>query len=205
MKRVLKIVSMTILRVILLLTVLFLIYKEDFLFAISATVALLISLTPIYLKRKYNLDFPWLLEFLIVLALLLHLAGENFGLFVRFRFYSPMMHFFGTAIIAFLAYMIIYILNRTGKINLPRFMIGLFVVSLALALGGVWEIGEFLSDKYLGTTDQGDGIAPLDDTMYDLMWDGAAGLLIAIVGEAWMKSRDFLYFLGQIKRKLKAK
>ncbi|MEM4259316.1 MAG: hypothetical protein QXS38_00950 [Candidatus Pacearchaeota archaeon] len=202
MKRALQIVSMTIMRAILLIMVLFLIYQQDFLFAISATVALLISLTPIYLKRKYKIDFPWLLEFLVIVILLLHLFGENFGLFVKIRFYSPMMHFFGTAIIAFFAYMTIYLLNCAGKIDLPRYLLVIFVIAFALGLGAVWEIGEFASDKYLGTTDQGDGIDPLDDTMYDLIFDGIAGLFIAIIGEASVRSKQFLHFSKQIIRKL---
>ena len=98
-----------------------------------------------------------------------------------------MMHYLGTAIIAFLSYIIIYTLNLTKEVKLSPFMIGLFTIVFALALGAVWEIGEFASDTYFGTHDQGDGRDPLIDTMYDLIWDGVAGLFIAIVGAAWLE------------------
>jgi DNA polymerase len=66
-------------------------------------------------------------------------------------------------------------------------MIGLFTLVFALAIGTLWEIGEFASDKFLGTTAQGDGKDPLVDTMLDLISDGITGLLVALIGASLVK------------------
>ena len=93
------------------------------------------------------------------------------------------MHFLGTAVIALIALIIVYALNMTKQVKLSGFMIGFFTVIFALAIGSVWEISEFLIDGILGTDLQRDYISdPIIDTMNDLIWDGIAGLFVAIVG-----------------------
>ncbi len=47
------------------------------------------------------------------------------------------MHFFGSAIVAVLAFITVYTLN---------FMIGFFTFVFAIAIGALWEIGEFFCD-----------------------------------------------------------
>ena len=188
----------------MILITLSLIYHQDFLFAISAIILFILSIIPLLMRRNYKVSLPWGLEFLIVIILLLHILGSYYNFFVNFRFYSPMMHFLGTALIAFLAYGIVYTLNMTKKIRLSHLMIGIFTLIFALAIGAIWEIGEFTLDQNLGTYSQGDGIDPLTDTMYDLIWDGVAGLFIAIVGQTWMKTYpQITNFFKKIFRKLK--
>jgi hypothetical protein len=50
------------------------------------------------------------------------------------------------------------------------------ILLFSLGLGALWEMGEFLSDFFRGTTFQGG----LLNTMQDLMVDGIAGLLVGI-------------------------
>jgi len=176
-----------VLRASLIAITAYLIYQKDFLFAFSAFIASIISFLPILIKKNYQFTLPWKIEFMIAVVLLLHILGELFILFDRVFFYSPMMHFLGTFTIALLAFIIIYSLNLTKHVKLSIFMIGFFTLMFAMSIGAFWEIGEFASDKTFGTHAQGDGIDPLDDTMYDLTWDAAAGLVIAIIGSSLMK------------------
>jgi len=169
-------------RAILIILTLILIFQRDFLFAFSALIATLISFAPVFVERNYNIDFPWIIEFLIAFTLLLHILGEFFKLYTLIIFFSPLMHFFGTATIALLAFIIVYTLNLTKHVKLSPFMIGLFTLIFALAIGTLWEIGEFASDRFFGTHNQGDGRNPLVDTMLDLISDGITGLVVALLG-----------------------
>lgn len=56
------------------------------------------------------------------------------------------MHFFGSAIVAVLAFITVYTLNFIKKIKLNFFMIGFFTFVFAIAIGALWEIGEFFCD-----------------------------------------------------------
>jgi len=194
------------LRTILLAMSLFLVYKADYLFAFSAFMAAVISFIPL-LSKRYNLKLPWILEFLIAFALVLHIVGGEYYNFYKISYiFSPIMHFLGTAIIALFAYMVVYALKLSKHIKVSILMIGIFTLAFSLAIGTFWEICEFAADRYLGTNSQGDGINPLDDTMYDLMWDGLAGLVVAIIGSSLAKGHHglvhpFERFFLRIKRK----
>jgi uncharacterized membrane protein len=157
----------------------------DFTYAFMALLATILSLFPLMIKKE--IKFPWLVEFLIVLTISLHVAGEFFRLFYKYAFYSSMMHFLGTATIALIAFIIIYALNLTKQVKLSNLMIGIFTVFCAIALGTLWEISEFASDRILGTVLQGDTRDPLTDTMLDLVWDIIAGIFVAAIGASLLE------------------
>jgi hypothetical protein len=193
-------------RALLIAISLYLIYQHDFVFASAAIIATAVSFLPVLIEKNYKLTLPWIIQFLIVLALLLHIFGTILNWYSSFFFFSPLMHFIGTAVIALLAFIIIYSLNLTKYVKLSSFMIGFFTFMFAMGIGAMWEIGEFSLDKTIGTHNQGDGINPLDDTMYDLMWDGVAGLIIALFGSALVKSHhELIHPFEQYFRKLRLK
>ena len=172
-----------ILRIALAFITFYLIYKKDFLFAFVSLIATLLAFSPEFIGKNYKINFPFMIEFLIAFALLLHMYGSLANWYKNVSFFSSLMHFLGTAVIALLAFMIVYSLNLTKQVRLSEFMIGFFTVIFALAIGAVWEIAEFVLDLILGTNLQSDYMAnPIIDTMNDLIWDGIAGLFVAIIG-----------------------
>lgn len=183
MKHKLNFVITQVIRAVLILFVPYLIYIKDYLFAFGAFLAVLLSLAPAIIKRNYRIIMPWPLEFLIVLALCLHIVGVNFKLF-DIPFWSNFMHFSGSAVIALLAFIGVYTLNFTKRIKLNLFMIGFFTLVFAIAIGALWEIGEFFCDAYLGTITQRGGLA---DTIWDLIFDVIAGAVVAIAGILYVK------------------
>ena len=89
------------------------------------------------------------------------------------------LHIYGTMLIALLGFMFVYTLYYTGKIKLSLRMIAVFTFLFAMAVGGLWEIAEFSTDRVLGTNAQMDSLA---DTMGDLIFDGVGGILVAFLG-----------------------
>ena len=159
-------------------------YKWDYLLAAAAIIAILLSLLPSLLGRNYNATLPWELDFLITLALFLHtFFGEWLRYYDRLWFFDKIMHLYGTSLIAILAFMIVYTFHATGKLRLTLPFIGLFTVAFAMAVGGLWEIGEFAFDKTFGRNTQ----YSLDNTMWDMVNNLIGGTLVAFIGMLYVR------------------
>jgi len=175
-------------RLFLILIAIYLIVKKDYLFAIAAVIASLLSFLPAIVKKNYKISLPFIINFMITSVLFLHILSVFFGWFDSIPNWSYGMHFLGTATIAILAFMTIYTLDYTKKIKLNIGMMVFFTIIFSIAIGATWEVGEFFTDKLLGTNSQGDTApTPLDDTMWDLVWDFVAGVIVGISGGYFTK------------------
>ncbi len=92
-------------------------------------------------------------------------------------FYDKFGHFFGSVTIALLSLAYVAIIKRYSKIKLDKLNTFLFIIIFTLALGGLWEIGEFTLDQLFGTMHQ----PGLTDTMYDLIFDLLGGIFVAVL------------------------
>lgn len=158
-------------------------YKNDYLWGFACAIAFLLSITPIVLRRQYGLALPPEINFLIVLALFLHVGGGALGLY-RIQGWDYITHFLSSGVIAILGFMAVVILDQySTSIEMNRWMVGFFVVVFAIAMGALWEMGEYICDFIFGTSEQ----AGLDDSMVDLMIDSLAGLIVGIIGAIYLK------------------
>ncbi|MBS3108848.1 hypothetical protein J4409_03165 [Candidatus Woesearchaeota archaeon] len=172
-----------ILKIALIILFPYLIYKQQYLFALSALIAIILSLIPAMLKRNYNINLPWGIDFLITFALYLHTLGLTFKWYKTIPYYDILTHVLGTVVIALLGFIIVYTLHFTRKVRLSIPLIGLFTVVFAIAVGSLWEIGEFATDKLLGTEAQRGNF----DTMKDLIFDTLAGIVTAIAAMFYVR------------------
>ena len=132
-----------------------------------------------------------------ILALLFSFAalflGELRSFYERFWWWDITLHGFSGLLLGILGFLLIYILNEDGRVDLhlqPRF-VALFAFLFAIAVGVAWEILEFMSDNTIGTKMQkphpGDP-SGLSDTMWDLIVNCLGALVISIYG--WRYLRD---------------
>lgn len=160
------------------------VYNGQYLFAVAVAVAALLSLIPSIVQRNYRVTLPFELDLLITLSLFLHtFMGEWLNLYHRVWLYDKVLHVYGTAVIAMLAFLITYTLHYSRKVRLSIPLIGFFTVIFAMAVGGLWEIGEFTVDSLFNTHAQ-DGLA---DTMWDMINDLAGGFVIAVLGMLYVR------------------
>jgi len=172
------------------------IYIKDYIWAVWGLFALILTLTPLMLKRKFHVTLPWELNFLIVLSLYLSISGNVRGWYHLFYpFYDKIAHLVSSITIAVLGFVAAVIMDRYTEIKMNRPLIVVFVIIFTMALGAFWEITEFISDNLFGTQLQVD----LRDTMYDLIFDLAGGTIIGVLGDIYLKRtpkerfvRDFL-------------
>lgn len=163
---------------------LYVIYKGSYLFGFATGIAIILSLLPSIVERNYRITLPFELDLLITLMIFLHtFFGEWLKFYDRIWVWDKILHIYGTAVIAMLAFMIVYTLHYTKKIRLTLPLVGLFTIIFAMAVGGFWEIGEFAVDKiFIKDTQNG-----LDNTMWDLIDDLIGGTFIAGVGIIYIK------------------
>ncbi|HSU72675.1 MAG TPA: hypothetical protein VLJ21_02405 [Candidatus Binatia bacterium] len=158
-------------------------YHGAHLQAFAAGLAILISFLPAIAKRNYRITLPWTFELLIILALYLHMGGLVFGWYGKYAWWDVMTHLLGSAVTAMLGFLLVFSLYRAGKIHLTIPMMAVFTFFFAMAIGGLWEVAEFGADRAFGTHNQ----PSLADTDFDLINDGLAAILVAILGSEYVR------------------
>lgn len=160
------------------------IYKGEYLFTFAAVLAVGLSLVPSIVQRSYRVTLPFEIDLLFTLSLFLHtFMGEGLDFYQKLWWWDKSLHFFNTAVIALIAFVIVYTLHYSRKVRLTIPMIGVFTVSFALAVGALWEIGEFIVDGVFNKTTQ-NGLA---DTMWDLIQDFIGGVIVSILGMFYVR------------------
>ncbi|MFR7592219.1 MAG: hypothetical protein ACLUVC_12290 [Longibaculum sp.] len=154
---------------------------------------------PQFIQDKYHFTIPNLLDFvLITFAFSGFILGDVFNFYGKIPYWDSILHTFSGVVIAYVGFIVIEYLDKEYTIPLsvsPLFM-SLIVVSVALAIGAVWEIGEYTVDdifhtnnqQYMASTratlyDEEDiplqGHEALNDTMKDLMLDLGGAIVVA--------------------------
>lgn len=154
-------------------------YVKDFLFAFGAIAAVILSSLPAYWERNLKAHLPLGLDLFVVIAFFMHIVlGEILRFYDLHYFFDKVMHFYGTAIIAILAFLTVFTLHWSRKLVLSLPLIAYFTIIFSMAIGSFWEIGEFTIDKLFGRNTQ----YSLDNTMWDLIFDFLGGLAAALFG-----------------------
>ena len=140
--------------------------------------ALVLTFIPEMIETKYKMELP--IEFDIAIVGFIYLSvfvGETFDAYERFFWWDAMLHTASGVVLGFCGFLILYILQRQGKLQASPMIIAVFTFCFGVALGGVWEIFEFTIDSVFGTNMQKDG---LSDTMWDLIVDTVGALAISV-------------------------
>jgi hypothetical protein len=143
---------------------------------------------PLQLPRAYDAAF--------LVALTLQAVGEALGAYDAIPWFDNVVHF---SLPFFLAPTLYIALARADVVPDPkdgtttRHYVGMFVVTFALgvAIGGLWEIWEWVSDHNFGSSLQ----LGLDDTIGDLVADTAGSLCGAALLVCWAR-----YGWGSVRR-----
>jgi hypothetical protein len=146
------------------------------------------AVRPVQLPRVYDACF--------VSALTLQALGEALGAYDAIPWFDSVVHF---TLPFFLGPTLYIALARADVVPDPkdstetRHYVGIFIVTLALgiALGGLWEIWEWVSDHSFGSSLQ----LGLDDTVGDLVADTAGSLCGALLLVCWAR-----YGWGSVRR-----
>jgi hypothetical protein len=139
------------------------------------------AMRPVLLPRVYDLA--------LVLSLNFEAWGQALGLFGAIPWFDNVVHvslaFFGAPVVYILLARLDVVPDPRGNTD-ARQHAGIAIVAFALgvAIGGLWEIAEWATDKALGSTLQLDN----DDTVSDLIADSFGAFWGAVLLVCWARS-----------------
>lgn len=105
--------------------------------------------------------------------------GMMFHFYERFSFFDLLLHFSsGFLLTMYGNYFCRFLVKKYSHPGIPAVITVLFSVFFAVTGAVIWEIYEFLADRFLGMTSQGIGVA---DTMEDLIASSLSAVICGIL------------------------
>ncbi len=175
--------------------------EQNWMLAIFATGSLSISLIPAGINHSYDTNLPWGIDFWLTLWLTLSVAGEA-GFYERYDWWDNVLHLGGTAVLVYLAFVLIFALNFTGKVKLSIPLIGFFTFMVGAAFGAIWEVLEFRIWRLTGLdtlATGGDPVRGFFDTFSDLQLDLLGAVAMSFFGMAYIARQRHVYLKEWIK------
>jgi hypothetical protein len=158
----------------------------------AAVVSLFVSAIPVLIRRDLKIVLPVELNFLIILALFLHVVGGFSGFYDNVPGWDHITHMMSASLIAALGFVAVVTVDKyVESIFLPRPFLAFFIVMFTMAFGVLWEFMEFANDQLAGTHLQYN----LEDTMLDLIFDGFAGFFVASLGAYYLTHTTHDHFV----------
>jgi hypothetical protein len=183
------------LRALILATAAIHLYQGEVLYTLLCLVALLLMVAPPLLAHSSRMNIPVEIELFVLWWLVTDMTlGRVLDLYEAVPLYDKLIHFGNSGLLAMVSFLAIYTLRMTCRIQTGFVLNVTGIFLLTLGAGALWEILEFGADAFFDQGAQGSPLmAPLDDTMWDLIVDGLGGLLGGFLGAWYMrKSRRSL-------------
>ncbi|HDS63992.1 MAG TPA: hypothetical protein ENN52_07725 [Methanofollis liminatans] len=169
---------------LILLNVGYSLWIWDIFLALVGMFGFFLTTVPYIVSRRAEICMPWEVNLLIALSLYLHVAGHISDYYVVFApYYDKIAHFVSSITVSVLGFVLVLLVDRYSGLRLTRPMIVFFIVISTMGLGALWEIYEYLFDLIFATTLQ----HGLDDTMTDLIFDLFGAVIIAAVGNFYLR------------------
>jgi len=165
-------------------------FDSKWLLALSGTVVLLLTFTPAIIERQLRVPLP--VEFTLITCVFLfasYVMGEVGDFYERIWWWDMALHGLSAVITGLIGFLALYVFYMTHRIRVEPIYVAILTFGLAVAVGTLWEIFEFLADWFLGLNMQKSG---LTDTMTDLMINAAGAIIAAAIGYYYVKNGDSL-------------
>ena len=150
-------------------------------------VAVLLIITGVYwfFKSKHGFTLPFYVVWLAALGVWFDAAGNFAHLYHNIIWWDNLAHAVGSAALALALFIILYELNKRGKIKLGLFGLSLFTLSLTVFFSVLYEISEYFGDLLT----ESNRITDKFDTVSDLMWNTIATLGVVIIASLVVRRR----------------
>jgi hypothetical protein len=165
-------------------------FQSKWLLGLSGTAVLLLTFTPALIERHLQVPLP--VEFTLITCVFLFASfvlGEAGDFYERIWWWDLALHGLSAVITGLIGFLSLYVFYMTHRIRVAPIYVAILTFGLAVAVGTLWEIVEFLADWFLGLNMQRSGLV---DTMTDLMINAAGAILAAAIGYYYVKNGDSL-------------
>lgn len=170
-------------------------YSGDFKVIINASIAALITFAPALLEKRYDIALDPALSLWISSAVFFHALGTTTvigqGFYGTIPWWDQFTHALSASVVSAAGYISLRVLDEhSEELYFPKKLMFVFILIFVLAFGVIWELLEFgisgaaemLGGKTI-LTQYG-----LEDTMKDLMFNTAGGIIVALFGEVYLSN-----------------
>lgn len=160
--------------------------------------AIVLSMVPYFLYKKYGIYTPPSFRILIILFVFATLfLGEARSFYDTYWWWDALFHFvagFGFALMGFIIMAVVY---KKSDLKLAPILTLLFAFFFSMGLSALWEIYEFTVDSIFADSNMQPS---LNDTMWDLISAFVGSLLASIISWRYLKYRKgYSYFENVIE------
>ncbi len=151
------------------------------------------SLFPLFVDGQFP---DWIYIIILVFAFFSIIMGGVYEWYDSIVWFDEVMHLLGGLLMGLAVFVLLYSLLSRQLIAGRPIVILILAVGLAVALGAVWEIIEFILDSIFGFSMQ----PSLYDTNIDLILNVVGALIMGILLYVVVRKRKFGTIEGLIKR-----
>ena len=185
-----EMIAATVLQVGIALVTLGAFGRMEWRLAFTGTLVLLLTFMPAMIERRLRVPVP--VEFTLLTTLFLYASfalGEMRDFYEKIWWWDLALHGASALTIGVIGFLSIYVFYMTHRIRVAPVYVAALTFAMAVAVGTIWEIFEFLMDWYFGMNMQKSGLV---DTMSDLMINAAGGLVAAAIAYYYVRDGDSL-------------
>lgn len=171
----------------------------DLSLVVNSAIPLALTAVPAALSHRHGHELSGGLVLWIAAAALIHAVGA-LGPYETIGWYDQVAHAVSAALVAGVGYAIVAAVDRDhDRIVVPPRLRVVFVVVFVLAVGVLWEIGEFAAGGLASVVGGQPVLAQygLDDVVLDLLFDAVGGLVVGLWGTQYFQGMAGLLADGQ--------
>jgi hypothetical protein len=165
-------------------------FEGQWLLSFNGSVILLLTFAPAILEHRLRLPLP--VEFTLITCVILFASfalGEVRDFYEKIWWWDLALHGLSALTVGIIGFLSIYVFYMTHRIQVAAGWIATITFAIAVSVGTLWEIFEFLMDWYFGFNMQKSGLV---DTMTDLMINAAGAAIAAAIGYFYVYKEDSL-------------
>jgi len=165
--------------------------EAQWLLAFNGALILLLSFAPAIIEHRLRVPLP--VELTLITCVFLYASfalGEVRDFYEKFWWWDLALHGLSALTVGVIGFLSIYVFYMTHRIQVAAGWIATITFALAVSVGTIWEMFEFLMDWYFGFNMQKSG---LFDTMTDLMINAAGAAIAAAIGYFYVYDEDSLF------------
>lgn len=162
--------------------------EAQWLLAFNGALILLLSFAPAIIEHRLRVPLP--VELTLITCVFLYASfalGEVRDFYEKIWWWDLALHGLSALTVGIIGFLSIYVFYMTRRIRVAAGWVATITFALAVCVGTIWEIFEFLMDWYFGFNMQKSGLI---DTMSDLMINAAGAAIAAAIGYFYVYDED---------------
>lgn len=165
-------------------------YRSEWLLAFNGAFVLVLTFAPAIIEHRLRRPLP--IELTLITTVFLYAAfalGEVRDFYEKIWWWDLALHGLSALTVGVIGFLCIYVFYMTRRIDIAAGWIATISFALAVSVGTLWEVFEFLMDHYFAFNMQKSGLI---DTMTDLIINAVGAVIAAAIGYFYVYGEDSL-------------